>query len=639
MLNKQVSRVLGTLAITALLSACVESTLTASNQKRLSSYSRLSSIQEAERVVPIVEEYYRKSKAENSPQAIADYYIVRQSAINLLSSALQSPRTPDAVRASAEVELRILNPGHPLLPENYQSDSKPLTDKQQDMTEIAAVPWVSAFNLAMYNANFKTQPFDSVGHNLDPGIWNRREINRLFSTRLRKRQTCGTEQINLGCIIQHFKNARVPVFAHPSVETFLKRPDQISGDGLSIIQGMVNLADQGLSFMLQPNGMYIFNAQSIPEGWQNPNTNTVFRIRANHLNVEALANAIGAAGYSGSVRSIDIPSKTLVVSTTPREFVSIWMAVSALDTQAPRIRVNVEFIEIQDEFLRQIGAQIPQTIGAAFDDPVYRYYNYGNTVPLPNGGLVTQIGNTGGISYSNARSGNLENVLRLLISDEAFRLTAKEAQINVSVNERPSILIDSGSSGRLVVTQREPFITRQVSAQRGVVENTVTLETGVEMNIEAAVLEQSKIQMRVDMSVSSFSGRSPNAQQNNLPVVNSRNLQTDFTVANLETVVLASMISQKLLSSNDGLPGTSRLRILSALGGVFEKQENQNRIVILLTPSIEADNIRPSHVYLTTYSGDAQTQFPSAIGAIINSYNNYTATANTSNANNRGVRR
>ena len=134
-------------------------------------------------------------------------------------------------------------------------------------------------------------------------------------------------------------------------------------------------------------------------------------------------------------------------------------------------------------------------------------------------------------------------------------------------------------------------------------------------------------------------GPDPNAQQNNLPVMNSRNLQTDFTVANLETVVLASMISQKLLSSNDGLPGTSRLRILSALGGVFEKQENQNRIVILLTPSIEADNIRPSHVYLTTYSGDAQTQFPSAIGAIINSYNNYTATANTSNANNRGVRR
>ena len=611
------------------LSACNQSTPPAEPTSRLPLGT---TFEESTSVLRIVDEYQSISEAEGTPLSFLDYYIVRESAIQLLVESIQNRQTSESVRSAALAELRSLDPENRLLIVANKGQGT-LTNRQRAIVSLADIPEVSAFNLALYDTAEQDAYLNSS--NLESGYWNRQVFDRLFSVSLRDTSTCTSASSTLECVTEFVKSEGVPVVLHPSVQGVLQADSDISKPprrGLSTVRVMSDMAKESVAFLMIPNGLYVFVGNSIPEGWQDPQSSGIYNIQSRYLNVEALVNAIGAAGYSSSVRSIDKPTNSILISATPRQFVYIWLATNKLDVQTPRLRIDVEFLEIQDSFLRDVGFRIPQTIGAAFGDPVYRYYNFGDDVTVPNDGLVTQIGSTGGVSLTNTLNDNIQNVVRLLVSDESFRISAKEANISLNISERPSILIDSGSAGSLSVSQRIPVQSRRVTPNGEVVENTISVETGVNLSVRANVLDPRTISMGIDMSVSGFSPQAPDSRTTSLPAVSSRSISSSFTVGHRESIILGGIVSERIEQSSDGLPGFRLLPFMEALGGNRTDRTNETRVIILLTPSIDGTQQPEGYRYLTSFGGDENIAFPPAVNGIINSYNIQTTTQTGSSA-------
>ncbi len=579
-------------------------------------------------VLSIVEEYRLISERDGTPVSFLDYYIVRESAIQLLVRSIQNPETDRDVRDIALAELRALDPENRLL---IVSGSQEIvfTSRQEDIIALSGIAEVSAFNLALYDT--ARQDAYLTSSNLESGFWNREIFERLFSASLRDSDSCSSTSSSLECVVEFVRSQGAPVILHPSVQAIFQQESEVSNPpprGRSTIRVMNDLAKESVSFLFIPNGLYIFIGNSIPEGWQTAQVSGIYNIQSKYLNVEALVNAIGAAGYSSTVRSIDKPSNSILISATPRQFVYIWLATNRLDVQTPRLRIDVEFLEIQDSFLRDVGFRIPQTIGVAFGDPVYRYYDFGDDVSLPNDGLLTQIGSgtTGGVTLANYLNQNIQNIVRLLVADESFRVSAAEANISLDISERPSILIDSGSVGTLGVTQRIPVTSRQVTPNGSVNENVLTVETGVNLTVSAKVLDPRTISMGIDMSVSGFSPQTPDSRTTALPAVSQRSISSSFTVGHRESIILGGIVSERNEQSSDGLPGFSLVPFLEVLGGNRTNRTSETRVIILLTPSIDGSQQPEGYQYLTAFGGDENISFPPAVNGIINSYNIQTAT-------------
>ena len=606
----------------SILTGCIQPKAGA-NTNPLQSQPPLVVAKDLTRVLPIVNGYRARAQEAGAPEAFLDYYIVLQSAIKVLSEAVKNPNLPDQIRVNARNELEILDPNN-----NYflalNSQERILSSRQRAVLQFSSVAETSAFNLAVYDS--VSQLFPVAGGKVESGIWQAPYFEELFSKQLSSIPGCNQTTLYLECLIMHFQDKRIPVFIHPSARSILSAGDEgareSTNKNISLATALRLSATQGVSVLFFPNGFYIFNSTNIPEGWQETQTRTVYRIQAQHLNVEALASAIGAAGFSSAVRSIDRVSGSVLLTVTPRQYVYIWLAVNSLDVAQPRIKIDVEFIEIQDSFLRDVGVRIPQTIGAAFGDPVYRYYNFGTNVQLPNGGLVSQIGNTGGVTLSNYLSGNVQNVVRLLVADESFRISAKEANISLNVSERPSILIDSGATGHLRVGQRVPVLSRRVTPKGEVFESTTSIETGVDLTVTGRVVDRKRVAIGVDMSVSNFSDQTSDSRSTAIPAVNSRRLTSDFTVEHLETVVLGGIVSERMSSNSDGLPGFRLVPFLETLGGARKETANKTRIIILLTPRIEISDQVSDFSYLTVFGGEENISFAPTVNGIINSYNN-----------------
>ncbi len=577
-------------------------------------------------VLEVVEQYRRISEQEGTPVSFLDYYIVRESAIQLLVRSVQNPETENSVRTTALRELRVLDPENRLLIVSGTQETV-LNSRQRSIVSLSGIAEVSAFNLALYDT--AQQDAYLTSSNLESGFWNGEIFDRLFSASLRDTSSCTSTSSSLECVVEFVRSQGVPVILHPSVQAIFQQESDISSPpprGRSTLAVMNDIADEAVSFLFIPNGLYVFIGNSIPEGWQTAQVSGIYNIQSKYLNVEALVNAIGAAGYSSTVRSIDKPSNSILISATPRQFVYIWLATNRLDVQTPRLRIDVEFLEIQDSFLRDVGFRIPQTIGAAFGDPIYRVYDFGDDITIPNDGLVTQIGSTGGVTLANYLSGNIQNIVRLLVADESFRVSAKEANISLDISERPSILIDSGSVGTLGVTQRIPVTSRQVTPTGSVNENVLTVETGVNLTVSAKVLDPRTISMGIDMSVSGFTPQAPDARTTALPAVSSRTISSSFTVGHRESIILGGIVSERNEQSSDGLPGFSLVPFLEVLGGNRTNRTSETRVIILLTPSIDGTQQPEGYQYLTAFGGDENIAFPPAVNGIINSYNIQTAT-------------
>lgn len=209
--------------------------------------------------------------------------------------------------------------------------------------------------------------------------------------------------------------------------------------------------NSNLNIVVGPFGLAIFSGAEVPSDLDHGRS--IFSIKTEYQTISSLANGLRAMGFSQNIVGMDEPSSTLYFKGKLGEYLRAIEYVASVDSAPAEVLLNVEIVEIEQSLLHAIGIRIPQQIDINLADPVYRRYSFTNAF----GQDINKVGNDGVIVFHGTTSGSVgltnlfeqstKDVLRAVVRDPAFSLSAREKNYQLTIIERPSIRLRSGQEG------------------------------------------------------------------------------------------------------------------------------------------------------------------------------------------------
>lgn len=176
--------------------------------------------------------------------------------------------------------------------------------------------------------------------------------------------------------------------------------------------------------------------------------------------------------------------------------------------------------------------------------------------------------------------------------DLAVNAFASNSQVNVL--SKPKLVARSGGAARLQVGTDVPVITSQraASAQDGVGQTDILQQveyrkTGVLLTIEPVIFSGNRVDLTVSQEVSTVLPN--NASEIASPTISNRNLDTQLSIRDGETVVLGGLIQN---TTEDGESGIPVLKDIPIAGNLFRSNavsQTRTELLVLITAYILQD--------------------------------------------------
>lgn len=395
---------------------------------------------------------------------------------------------------------------------------------------------------------------------------------------------------------------------------------------------LVGVAEEyDINFLLGFDRIAVFAGRDLPRDIDQDMY--VYFVQTRYVPVMSVMNALAAAGYTRLATGMDLDHDVLWLTANIYDYLNAMQVVSAVDAPTSQLKINMEILEVEQGLISEIGARVPQALGFALGDPTFRYYNYGTTTPLANNGIVTQAASTGSVQLSSLRNQKLDDVVRLIVRDEAFRLVARQQNYSIEISERPTLIMRSGETSSLSIGSRVPVITTGISGNGAISESVTMLDLGMNIDVTASVLDNQNIGMKVNVKVSHLLKETQSDRGTSQPTLSTRNLSTALVVEDGKTVMLGgvSILSNK--NVNDGLPGLANNSVSVMAGGSQAKDQKRNDLLLLITPEITTPQLGLLHAMRKSRFGEEKN--PSLSSVIQRSLENYINTSATQQANAR----
>ncbi len=169
-------------------------------------------------------------------------------------------------------------------------------------------------------------------------------------------------------------------------------------------------------------------------------------------------------------------------------------------------------------------------------------------------------------------------------------LNAIAERSDLRVVARPRVVTSSNRAASFQVTEKVPYIVKQVSREGGVAYTdfqVVFEEAGVKMEVTAQAAASGLITMRIHPVVSSVTGYTPSLPDlGPQPIVDVRETKTTLAVRNQETIVISGLIQERATRTTRGVPLLSSIPGLGLLFRHTSISQRRVELVVLLTPQI-----------------------------------------------------
>jgi general secretion pathway protein D len=317
-------------------------------------------------------------------------------------------------------------------------------------------------------------------------------------------------------------------------------------------------------FGAQPGGTGIANAGATPNATPNPTDQT-----GTFLN--------GTTTQFGFAPRI-IPNpfdNTLLVQGSPEQWEQIQHLLSEIDVAPRQVLIDAKIYEVDltgdlsagvESFLQKRGA----TNSAGITDQQV-------TGAAGAAGLVL----TGGTLVGHSRE-----LLSLL--------TASDVQTKAKVLSAPSIIATDSIAASITVGSSVPTLTSQAvnagvtTGGNSLFTNTIAnTTTGVGLNILARVNASGVVTMVINQNVSA--PQPTTSSTINSPSFSQRNISTQITVEDGDTVAIGGIIDETNTESSSGVPFLSRIPYLGFMFGTKTYNKTRTELIIFLTPHVIID--------------------------------------------------
>ncbi|MEE9492879.1 MAG: type IV pilus secretin PilQ [Gammaproteobacteria bacterium] len=323
-------------------------------------------------------------------------------------------------------------------------------------------------------------------------------------------------------------------------------------------------------------------------------------IQVNYAKASDLSTLLTSGGNSmlsdrGSV-SIDDRTNVLLVQDTAEKLEQIRALVKRLDIPVRQVLIESRIVLANDDFAKDLGIQFGLSRTSRYDND--HFYSIGGTRPgrtefgndgsEGSAGIVTGFGVDGveGLAVNlpvvNA-AGSLGLAIGRLGSHLLqLELSAMQAEDRGEVISSPRVIT---SNQHEALIQQGVEIPYQEASSSGA--TSVSFKEAVlELRVTPQITPDNRIIMDLKVSKDNVG-----VVFNNIPSINTRNVETQVLVDNGETLVLGGIYEQERGKETDRVPFFGDL---PGLGWLFKTERNVNKkseMLIFVTPKIIEDGI------------------------------------------------
>jgi len=273
---------------------------------------------------------------------------------------------------------------------------------------------------------------------------------------------------------------------------------------------------------------------------------------------------------------IDEALNLLIMRDTPEAVRIAEKLIQAQDLAEPEVMLELEVLEVSRSRLSELGIRFPDQV------------NFG---PLGISGGAPPAS----FAFSSGQ-------LTATVANPAFiaNLKLQDSQTNILAN--PRIRVKNRNKARVHVGERVPVITTTNTASVGVSASVSYLDVGLKLDVEPNVYLEDEISIKVSLEVSNIL-ETVDVLNTRAYRVGTRNAATSLRLRDGETQVLAGLINEDDRKSANKLPGLGELPVLGRLFSSHSSNDARSEIVLLVTPRIVRNLVRPDAVLPEYYSG------------------------------------
>ncbi|MDA0206419.1 MAG: hypothetical protein O2795_13870, partial [Acidobacteria bacterium] len=171
-------------------------------------------------------------------------------------------------------------------------------------------------------------------------------------------------------------------------------------------------------------------------------------------------------------------------------------------------------------------------------------------------------------------------------------LTASQIDGRSKIISAPSLMATDNLAASITVGQSIPILTSQAvgNVQAGgdsqFTQTITNVQTGVTLSITPRVNASGIVTMIINQEVSLPGAPSGSIQS---PTIDRRNVQTQVTVADGDTVAIGGIIREDHFYGRSRVPGLGKIPILGALFGGTSMSQGKTELIILITPRVIYD--------------------------------------------------
>jgi general secretion pathway protein D len=287
---------------------------------------------------------------------------------------------------------------------------------------------------------------------------------------------------------------------------------------------------------------------------------------------------MGMYGMRGPRVVPNIADNSLLILATPEEYDGVLKLLTALDVPPRQVLIEARIFEVK-------------LTGALSWGLNWYLNNKGDALPggaSTSGSPRSLVGNFTG-SSANLSAGWLLSQSKQLLGV----LSTSEVASKTKVISTPSVMATDSIPASINVGVEVPTLTAQAvtgaqSAGSSLFANTISnRKTGVSLNITARVNPSGIVTMQIDQEVSSPSAPPVGGIQS--PSFSNRNVSTQVTVQDGDTIAIGGIISETDGASTAGVPFLHRIPGLGFAFGNKSFNKERTELIVFLTPRVIYD--------------------------------------------------
>ena len=273
--------------------------------------------------------------------------------------------------------------------------------------------------------------------------------------------------------------------------------------------------------------------------------------------------------------------------------------LEAADRADAEVMFDLEMIEVNDSSALKLGPLLsPASISFGLGKPGV----VTPTTPAADvivGSSVTSAGPT-----TNLVSGGINGLSELSSYYSLPTLTFDflKTRTDAEILANPKIRVKNKEKAKVHIGSKEPVIT--VTANGEVFTDSVAyVDVGVKLNIEPTIQLDNTVVTKVELEVSSVSGRQTTSRGTQVLTLTSTNANTVLTLKDGEQTIIGGLIRDDTSKSRSGIVFLSDLPFIGALFNNHNNSKNKREILLSITPHIVQNVVVPAAGVGTLWSG------------------------------------